>query len=155
MSSSSSSSWARSASPSIRRLRRLSRLSCLVLFAAVGLSFAFRAISAEAEFAAATMVSDSIPKLVAHHQRARALAPWNHGIRGGEAYFYTAYSIYDLRYQAVRAIEEELRINPFAADLWAALAAYKLAMQDQAAAEAALKHVQALRPGTKLVKGSQ
>ena len=155
MSSSSSLSWVSLASPSICRLRRLSRLLCLVLFAAIGMSFAFRSISAEAEFAAATMVSESPAEIVAHHRRARALAPWNHGIRGGEAYFYTAYSLYDLRYQAVRAIEEELKINPFAADLWTALAAYKLAMQDQAAAEAALKRVQALRPGTKIVKGTQ
>lgn len=119
------------------------------------MSFAFRSIGAEAEFAAATSASQTPAEITAHHRRARALAPWNHGIRGGEAYFYTAYSLYESRYQTIAAIEQELKINPFAADLWTALAAYKLAMRDNVGAEEALKRVQALRPGTKIVKGGQ
>lgn len=153
MSSSSSSSSGWSAFPSTCRLRRLSRLLCLVLFAAVGMSFAYRSLCAEAEFAAAVYTSKNADEVLAHHTKARLFAPWNHGIRAGAAYFFTSYRRYDDRYRAIATLEQELKFNPFAADLWMALAAYKLASQDPEGAEKAVEHVQKLRRNAVLVKG--
>ena len=116
------------------------------------MSFAYRSIYAEVEYGAATYASRTPAEVLAHHARARGLAPWNHGIRAGAAYFFTGFKLYDFRYQAIATIEDELKVNPYAADLLVALGAYKLASKDEAGAMAALERVKKLRPGLTIVK---
>lgn len=84
--------------------------------------------------------------------RAQALFPYDRNIQGAKAYYFTATRLYDMRHEAIAAIEEHLKVNPFSADLWTALVAYKLADGDEAGAELAVEQVKKLRPGVTLEK---
>lgn len=84
--------------------------------------------------------------------QARFIFPYDRNARSAKAYYFTAVRLYDLRREAITAIEEQLKDNPFSGDLWAALAAYKLADGDEKGAEAAVQQIQKLRVGVKLEK---
>ena len=148
MSSSRSSSSGWSASRFICRCRPFLRLLLLVTFVVLAASYSFRALTASALLRHSENLEETLWRLRAAHK----LFPWDHVIRGAEARFYTIYRRYDRRTQAIEALETELRADPFAADLWTALAAYKFAADDEAGAKDAVEHIKRLRPGVTLEK---
>lgn len=95
----------------------------------------------------------TVGETLAYLDRAKLIFPYDRNVRSAKAYYFTSMRFYDMRKEAIAAIEEQLKVNPFAADLWTALAAYKLADGDEAGAEDAIKQVQKLRVGVKLEKG--
>lgn len=152
MSLSLSSSKELLASRSIFPLRRLLRHLWAAAFVVAGLTYAVRSLGAEFEYFLAHKIASSPGEVLLHLRRAQVLNPLDHNIRASTAYFFTAFRLYDERRAAITAIERELLSNPYAADLWVALAAYKLADKDEAGATAAVEHIKRLRPGLELVK---
>ena len=128
------------------RLRRFSRLSCLVVFAAIGLSSALRSLAAEFEFFAARTAGDS-GQAVVHLHRAATLWPYDYQMRTATAYYWTATRFYPARDIAIPDIKEALVANSYAADLWLALATYASETGDSTTAGDAMSHVHALRKG--------
>ncbi len=131
---------------------RLSRLFVVAALFAIALTYVVRSLGAEFEFFVAKSVATDRNEAIAHLSRARTLYPYDHNIRASMAYFYTAFRFTDRTREAITAIDDELKVSPYTADLWVALAAYKIAAGDDAGAESALKRVQALRPGTTIVR---
>ncbi len=131
---------------------RLLRLFAAAAFFAIGLTYTVRSLGAEFEFFVAKSVAATHEEAVQHLSRSRTLYPYDHNIRASLAYFYTAFRFAAKTPDAIKAITAELEISPYTADLWVALAAYKLSAGDEAGAEAALKRVQAIRPGTEIVR---
>ncbi len=66
--------------------------------------------------------------------------------------YFMATRLYDQRKEAIAALEADLKINPYAADEWTALVAYKLADGDEAGAAAAVERIKQLRVGVTLEK---
>ena len=131
----------------IYRLRRSSRLLFLVVFATIGLGWNFRMLGAEFEFYLAKNVADTPQQALFHLHRARTLWPYDYQMRTAPAYYFTAFRQYENRKIAIDEIEKVLAVNPYSADLWVALAAYKLSDGDEKGAEEAVHQVQRLRPG--------
>lgn len=140
------------ASPCMCRLRRFLRFSCLVVFAAIGLSASFRSLSAELEYYFAKRVTQNGEQALYHLNRAAILWPYDFQMRTASAYFWQHVASYEHRKEAIAGITEALASNPYAADLWVALASYKAADQDEAGLDEAMKHVLALRPGVTYTK---
>lgn len=84
--------------------------------------------------------------------RAQALFPYERNMQVAKAYYFTSVRLYTLRKEAITTLEQTLKVDPFAVDLWTALAAYKIADGDDEGAELALNQVVKLRPGTTLEK---
>ncbi len=135
------------ASRSTSRLRRFSRFSCLVVFAAIGLSCAFRSLGAEAEYFLAKHSLEEGQALLYLHRAAR-LWPYDYQMRTTVAYYWASTRLYAAHAVAIPELEAELATNPNAADLWLALASYQAA--SGASPDEAMKHVQALRPGGRI-----
>ena len=152
MSSLSFSSRDWSSSRFICRLRRFLRFSLSATFVAIGVTCSIRAIGADFEFLIAQKIATNMDDALLHLRKAKVLWPYDHNIRASQAYFYTAFRFYDRRKEAMAAIEEELRVNPFAADLWVALMAYRLADGDEPGAMQAVEKIKKLRKGVELVK---
>ncbi len=67
-------------------------------------------------------------------------------MRTAVAYFWLAGRTREFSEVAIADISEALSTNPHAADLWMALATYKLAAKDDAGVEEAMDHVKKLVP---------
>lgn len=78
--------------------------------------------------------------------------PYSHQVRTAYPRYFMAVRLYDRRKEAIAALEADLRDNPFAADEWTALMAYKLADGDEAGAAAAVEQIKKLRVGVTLEK---
>ena len=119
------------ASRSISRLRRFLRLSCLVAFAAIGLSSAFRSFAAEVEIYWAAHAPNAGQTLF-HLKRAEVLWPYDPKTRTAGAYFWASTRFYEAAEFAVPDIEAALAAqNPFAADLQLALHDYREALRSK------------------------
>ena len=118
------------ASRSTSRLRRFSRLSCLVVFAAIGLSSAFRSLGAEIEFYWAR-TAPNVGEAIFHLRRAQTLWPYDPKMRTAAGYFWVSTRLYEAAEVAIPDIEDALVDNPFAADLQVALAEYKQALKER------------------------
>mgnify|MGYP001595292908 CR=1 FL=1 len=137
---------------SIFRLRPILRLLLLGIFTAIGTLYAGRALYAEAHYFLTRYAAESPEQALGWLGQANEVWPLNAQIRSARAYYYTSFKLYDTRKQAIAEISEYLKTDPFAADLWLALAAYELADGNEAAAKRAIAKIQALRPGLDLVE---
>ena len=113
------------------RLRRFLRLSCLVVFAAIGLSSAFRSVAAELEIYWAAHAPNAGLTL-AHLKRSEVMWPYDAKTRTAPAYFWASTRFYEAAEYAVPELEAALAAqNPFAADLQLALHDYQQALRSK------------------------
>jgi hypothetical protein len=128
----------------------LIRFALLLGLEIVGVTYAARSLGAELNLYMATRHAQDSAVALAHLQRAYDLAWFDHKTRGAYAQFFVRFRFYELRREAIAAIERELTFNPFAADLLAPLAAYKLADGDTDGARAVAGRLRTLRPQARL-----
>lgn len=127
------------------QVRRFSRLCVLVAFAAIGLSCAVRSMASEFEWYAARNAGGDAGQILIHLHRAATLWPYDYPMRTSVAYYWAATRFYEAAFVAIPDIKAELAVNPYAADLWQALASYSGRSGDYNGAADAMMHLYALR----------